>query len=1574
MYRPTRFALLAIALLLCRLPAAGEQAPFEEKGFRPEKMYSFGSLDHVNTLNGNLVVSIPVGMSYPLDGGLTYGLSLTYNSKVWDFEDLNGYQLGLPGRRANAGMGWLLTMGRLVDPNDPSNPLDGGWVYEAPDGADHPFAPDTLYATAVECSGPDCGMVSYTRDGSFLRMRVLTPTLRTVESGDGTTREFELASGKWRLKRIHGAFRDSAGSPLSYVNVTYPNPGVIPHCPGAASVWQLNDSEGRTHFACFKNQNVGGYATPTVDRVVLTGFGEYATYFFEYDLNQTIPQSCQDTYPDDPSAPLPTFDVPFLRRLKLPDGTNGTCSTNDCSRFELEYAVTGCPTGALKGMTLPTKGRISYTYDPKDIQANAPCPRVPASNPVGVSTRTLSGAAGNVIGTWTYEVHNVAKGFVNYLSHDPCSPGPIGGGTETHPVIRDEAIGTVLDPAGNKFVQHYSVWPGNPGHPQFNETSPDGFRKNDYSLPIGKRHPDLQMNLGREVLTGCDSAGTCAEKLRETYVRYRLDPSDKPADAAHQTIVAERTVYLDDVSGVPAAPRYAHVDYFDYDGFGHYRKSVTSGTFEGNNVRTSHTTFNKLAVDAQGRSASGQFIISKDDPWILGTYDAVIVTDDTGSSTSAYCFDAATGWLRAMRIGEQNSVRDLVTLFTPETSGGSSTGNVASERFYGGDTVPLSSSAATQPICTIANGGNPGSIGYRINHTYSYGQRATSRYEGMPFFVLDRDIDPSGLTLRARATDGLVTTYAYDRGGRLLSVQPPGQAATSYVYTNATGTGSAFAPARVKATTASQAGGNVEVEYQFDALGRFWREKTKTPNDTWSVREMLYDALDRKTSVSEPVTLPGSNELTFIPPYKTDFSDYDAFGRARTITAPDTSRTTFTFKGVSETTRTVRIATGQPTDTEAVTTETYDQYGRLIRVREPGPGGVIETSYGYDVGNRLSAVSMGIQSRTFDYDGRGLLRWESHPESGMTSYTYDARGHVLSKSQSAAKSLFDLTYQYDAAERLVEIRGRNPFFNPASPNDPNQPELRMMKQFVYGTSNEGTDRRLGKLRTASRYNYDPDDPDGAIYKVSETYVYGDAGGRKTKRLTNITRGSGTDESGWQLYRTVTTEVAYNDLSLPEVVKYPYCLDCGTWPSPGPVREQGYGYTKGRLASVSGFLNAVSYWPNGMWNTLSRSNGMTDTQALDPSQMARPASISAGPSTECEVPAITSDPVGGTVTASNPVTLSVSVSGTGSFTYEWWNTEELVGTGSTFTATLANTPATTEYRVLVTNACKTVASVYATVSVGECLAPGASVTVEPNANATHTLVAEGTGTEPRSYTWRRASDPAILGTGRKLTVGPLPATTTYTLTAGNNCPGSPFTTNVTVTVPSPMTAVLTAERTSTPNQLEVTWTGPTSGVSYVLQRRSGAEGWADLVQLSAAALSEQTFYDNTVVAEKTYAYRLKDGNDAFSNADVATTRVFALAAPGAPVTASSFATVLSAVNSVRAAAGWPAVTWANILSAKDPLPVPGAVILSVHLTSTRARMNEALQALGVATGAYTPGQVKGLRIEAAYLNAIVSRAD
>src|SRR5262249_32271624 len=120
-----------LGILLAALPslAYAEDHPSLEKGFAPEKVYQFGDLDHVNIFNGNLIVSLSVGPRFTLNGGMTYGLSLTYNSKIWRirsgsvppppdaFDELPRTVWHTEiHRHYNCGLGWQLGMGRLYDP------------------------------------------------------------------------------------------------------------------------------------------------------------------------------------------------------------------------------------------------------------------------------------------------------------------------------------------------------------------------------------------------------------------------------------------------------------------------------------------------------------------------------------------------------------------------------------------------------------------------------------------------------------------------------------------------------------------------------------------------------------------------------------------------------------------------------------------------------------------------------------------------------------------------------------------------------------------------------------------------------------------------------------------------------------------------------------------------------------------------------------------------------------------------------------------------------------------------------------------------------------------------------------------------------------------------------------------------------------------------------------------------------------------------------------------------------------------------------------------------------------------
>src|SRR5438045_3568520 len=145
------FALLLLSL--AALSAFGQKAPMDELGFHPERLYDFSKTDSVSLFNGNLMITIPVGIHYSVSPTLSYQLSLVYNSKTVDIETWcdDPFNTGCTGNaiktrvysnlRANAGNGWRISLGRLLPPystglmNDTMD--DPSWVYEGPSGDEH---------------------------------------------------------------------------------------------------------------------------------------------------------------------------------------------------------------------------------------------------------------------------------------------------------------------------------------------------------------------------------------------------------------------------------------------------------------------------------------------------------------------------------------------------------------------------------------------------------------------------------------------------------------------------------------------------------------------------------------------------------------------------------------------------------------------------------------------------------------------------------------------------------------------------------------------------------------------------------------------------------------------------------------------------------------------------------------------------------------------------------------------------------------------------------------------------------------------------------------------------------------------------------------------------------------------------------------------------------------------------------------------------------------------------------------------------------------------------------------------
>src|SRR5262245_19150065 len=173
--RTRRFPLLGFLLLgflsgLLATAARAQDPVNRQRGISANTAYQLGEIDAVNLYNGNLTVALPLGGTYPVSAGVSYGLALQYNSGVWELEAGLPDDLGNPTTAAepevfhNAGLGWRLSLGELFAPYESPYNDGSAWLYLAPDGSKHPFFP-TLHD-----GDPVDSRFSYTRDVTYLRM------------------------------------------------------------------------------------------------------------------------------------------------------------------------------------------------------------------------------------------------------------------------------------------------------------------------------------------------------------------------------------------------------------------------------------------------------------------------------------------------------------------------------------------------------------------------------------------------------------------------------------------------------------------------------------------------------------------------------------------------------------------------------------------------------------------------------------------------------------------------------------------------------------------------------------------------------------------------------------------------------------------------------------------------------------------------------------------------------------------------------------------------------------------------------------------------------------------------------------------------------------------------------------------------------------------------------------------------------------------------------------------------------------------------------------------------------------
>lgn len=1177
--------------------ARAEIHPYDQRGVSPGLAYDVGDIDQVSLFNGNLNVTIPIGPRFPLDGGLEYGLALSYNSKLWDTAKTGNPQGFVPGRqipnpRVNAGFGWILTLGQLFPPNSPGNDSMIEWIYLSPDGGEHIF-----YSRLH----PDVTMpgAEYTRDSSYLRMRVISesPAVREIEFPDGTIHRFEAAAD-WRLTQIRNRFPAPAT-----VSVSYATPGQ----------WVINDSAGRTHRVYTATFD---YGDPTltqqtismVTRVELAAFGpDPATYDFVYTQDANVIPPCA---PDDPDYNSP-ISVPYLTQVKLPDDDDPADPDDPQSAWVLQYYSTDgapnpdtCKTGALKQVKLPTLGTIDYSYERWLLPVSLCSEDAdPWRDSTGISARTVTPGFNQPAGTWTY-----ARTF----SAEPARPSGycpgVEGGIE---IPREELRVTVTTPLADETRHYFSVWPAA-------VASTAGFLKKDFGLPFTRFDSDAASGGFLSTLACEGSCSVSSNELRKSYVRYEDDGACTVSCADNnRRLATEKTSFYDSLG---SASR--QVSRSDFDGLGHYRVEAASGDFVAGHTRTVTTDWNSARGTYPG---TGAWVPpTSTDPWVLETFSSV-KTEETSVETCAgtaetqiawreACFDAATGFLSRERIlrsgaatlSASRTATDLLTVYQQDS--GQQNGNVRFEGHHGGDGATL----GTGSLCSVSIP----SAGFRSYHEYQAGVRSLSRFTdfddnpgndgsgaAFAFKFLDQTIDvDSGLPASTRDVSGLQVNWTYDRLGRPREVKPTathGGAWESFDYLRASGAN----PAKVRHQTWANGGFTVELGHELvyrDGLGRTGREQRKRHDGQFDERYSYYNVNGWKDYFGEWARTDASE-------YGLELRDFDPFGRPRgfyrhPLGNPEVPQATVTYFGERE----VRTTTGvgsvlnpqgvvlmEPVERR----ERLDHHGRRIEVREASDGTFpgVATSYAYDVGNRLKRARTDApgftadQVRCWEYDRRGLLTSEKHPEvgtSGSGSITYGGY-NALGKAQSKTDGPVTLEYVYDPAARLTEIRETSG-------------GARSLKQWTYASANSGSNRKLGRVETAVGFNYPVVDGVSLPLRFSEAFTYSGPGGRATARDVRML------DAGGNTVDRFTHSESFDSQGNRTGVAYPLCEVIpgseATCPTEARIAfSTASVYSQGLLTQVTDWATGIGYHANGLWSALDHANGVTDLQYLTPGE-------------------------------------------------------------------------------------------------------------------------------------------------------------------------------------------------------------------------------------------------------------------------------------------------------------------------------------------------------------------------------------
>lgn len=300
---------------------------------------------------------------------------------------------------------------------------------------------------------------------------------------------------------------------------------------------------------------------------------------------------------------------------------------------------------------------------------------------------------------------------------------------------------------------------------------------------------------------------------------------------------------------------------------------------------------------------------------------------------------------------------------------------------------------------------------------------------GSPSREISFTYDTSGRFLKtSKDVEGLITTFDYNTGpGTLKSKTDPYGRSTGYLYdvwnrptTTTDYLGKKAITTYVKSsnnytvtTTGDDGSSSITL---YDALKRVTTIKEKDVLGQWVSKSYQYDKFDRPYKESEPYIGAAANQW--------NTTEYDVYGRPKTITAYTGKVTNITYSG-----QTITVNDG----TKTVST-TKNALDLITKVTDPGGtidylyygnGNLRRSTYGGIAinveqdgwGRRTKLIDPSAGTYTYSYNGFGELTKETTPK-GSTDFTYNNAGKLTQKKVTGDATNMTWAYAYDGTTKL----------------------------------------------------------------------------------------------------------------------------------------------------------------------------------------------------------------------------------------------------------------------------------------------------------------------------------------------------------------------------------------------------------------------------------------------------------------------------------------------------------------------------------------------------------------------------